>query len=191
MKACETAYEPIDPLGQPCCCICLETDAPLVTAACRCRGTVGVVHAACVDRWRSQFDLEDPRHVRCMQCGEAYPVAVRGGATAPTPRVLHPGTALVCMICASYVVWLAGKLLKDLTCWLPACHVGWMAVMSLVLQAAGAMCDGGFQPVPGRWAVRATVAAITALTLITNTDDASDWAAVVDGVAVCLALRIN
>lgn len=64
------------PGDQELCSICLDDgeDSPLAEAPCECRGTGGLVHPQCLQRWRAQFPPSDPRHRECMQCRRPYTV---------------------------------------------------------------------------------------------------------------------
>jgi hypothetical protein len=65
-----TATHGQDQEEQPQCRICYETTPPLLQP-CRCKGTIGYVHEACVVRW---LIAQPDAHVRCELCHIPYNV---------------------------------------------------------------------------------------------------------------------
>ena len=117
------------------CKICLEREPEdtLVSDICACKGTMGVVHVECIDRWRIHFSPSDPKYSQCPDCKETLR-QVEGMMPLEEPSIeLSPSSFTFKIMCMSAFAFLNGSwmaltyvLVLDFTTMFPMtllCHV--------------------------------------------------------------------
>lgn len=125
------------------CYICMESTPPLARSPCDCKGTCGLVHTECLDKWRATFAASDARFSTCMQCGAMYETLVDADLENSMPSQSHPCgqyvknclLQMIKLLLVTYFLLFATSFLHERfqICVADAhCQVVWLGIFNLI-----------------------------------------------------------